>query len=157
MAHPWATRYLRSAHLAALKAGSGTARVVARPFVCSSLIAAWYSLQGDLPEHRHASVREVAVHISNHSMQVGDRGVIVVGASAELGDLGHLGSAGTSKTSVRTPKGCHGASNALTQYWAAVCSAGRQRISMAVPNSCHESGSCTPTGTISCQAANGVQ
>ena len=34
------------------------------------------------------------MHISNHSMQVGDRGVVVVGASAELGDLGHLGSAG---------------------------------------------------------------
>ncbi len=34
------------------------------------------------------------MHISNHSMQVGDRGVVVVGASADLGDLGHLGSAG---------------------------------------------------------------
>ena len=34
------------------------------------------------------------MHISNHSMQVGDRGVVIVGASAELGDLGHLGSAG---------------------------------------------------------------
>lgn len=52
------------------------------------------TLQEDIPEHRHASVREVAVHISNHSMQVGDRGVVVMGASAELGDLGHLGSAG---------------------------------------------------------------
>lgn len=41
------------------------------------------------------------MHISNHSMQVGDRGVIVVGASAELGDLGHLGSAGISPTSVQ--------------------------------------------------------
>ena len=50
--------------------------------------------QGDIAHHRHASVREVAVHISNHSMVVGDRGVVVVGASAELGDLGHLGSAG---------------------------------------------------------------
>ena len=34
------------------------------------------------------------MHISNHSMQVGDRGVVVVGASAELGDLAHMGSAG---------------------------------------------------------------
>lgn len=51
-------------------------------------------MQGDIAHHRHASVREVAVHISNHSMTVGDRGVVVVGASAELGDLGHLGSAG---------------------------------------------------------------
>ena len=52
-------------------------------------------MQADVADHRHASVREVAIHISNHSMQVGDRGVVVVGASAELGDLGHLGSAGT--------------------------------------------------------------
>ena len=51
-------------------------------------------MQGNIAHHRHASVREVAVHISNHSMTVGDRGVVVVGASAELGDLGHLGSAG---------------------------------------------------------------
>ena len=55
----------------------------------------WRShVQEDVPRHRHASAREVAVHISNHSMQVGDRGVVVVGASADLGDLGHLGSAG---------------------------------------------------------------
>ena len=52
-------------------------------------------MQADIADHRHASVREVAIHISNHSMQNGDRGVVVVGASAELGDLGHLGSAGT--------------------------------------------------------------
>ena len=51
-------------------------------------------MQEDVLRHRHASAREVAVHISNHSMQVGDRGVVVVGASADLGDLGHLGSAG---------------------------------------------------------------
>ncbi len=51
-------------------------------------------MQGDIAHHRHVSVREVAVHISNHTMAVGDRGVVVVGASAELGDLGHLGSAG---------------------------------------------------------------
>ena len=51
------------------------------------------------------------MHISNHSMQVGDRGVVVVGASAELGDLGHLGSAGTSTY----PKFnfCHGACSAV--------------------------------------------
>ena len=51
-------------------------------------------MQEDVLSHRHASAREVAVHISNHSMQVGDRGVVVVGASADLGNLGHLGSAG---------------------------------------------------------------
>jgi hypothetical protein len=32
-------------------------------------------------------MREVAVHISNHTMHKFDRGVIVVGASTELGDL----------------------------------------------------------------------
>lgn len=51
--------------------------------------------QGDIPEgQRHAGIREVAIHISNHTMRRGDRGVIVVGGSAELGDLAHQGAAG---------------------------------------------------------------
>ena len=32
-----------------------------------------------------AHVREVAIHISNHTMRIGDRGVVVVGGSVELG------------------------------------------------------------------------
>ena len=34
----------------------------------------------------HAHVREVAVHISNYTVRVGDRGVVVVGGSVELGE-----------------------------------------------------------------------
>jgi hypothetical protein len=53
--------------------------------------------QEDLPEGlHHAAVREVAIHISNHTMRKGDRGVVVVGGSAELGDPGRSGAAGAS-------------------------------------------------------------
>ena len=34
----------------------------------------------------HAHVREVAVHISNYTMRVGDRGVVVIGGSVDLGE-----------------------------------------------------------------------
>ena len=51
--------------------------------------------KGDIPEgQRHAGIREVAIHISNHTMRREDRGVVVVGGSAELGDLAHQGAAG---------------------------------------------------------------
>ena len=39
-------------------------------------------------------MREVAIHISNHTMHKFDRGVIVVGASTELGDLASRSAAG---------------------------------------------------------------
>ena len=42
-------------------------------------------LQEGLPHH--ATMREVAIHISNHTMHKFDRGVVVVGASTDLGDL----------------------------------------------------------------------
>ena len=52
-------------------------------------------LQGDVPEgQRHTAVREVAIHISNHTMRREDRGVVVVGGSMELGDLAHQGASG---------------------------------------------------------------
>ena len=35
----------------------------------------------------HVRIREVAVHITNHTVRAGDRGLVVVGASAEQGDL----------------------------------------------------------------------
>ena len=35
----------------------------------------------------HVRVREVAIHITNHTVRSGDRGLVVVGASAEQGDL----------------------------------------------------------------------
>lgn len=41
--------------------------------------------QEGLPHH--AAMSEVAVHISNHTVHKGDRGLIVVGASSHLGDL----------------------------------------------------------------------
>lgn len=37
--------------------------------------------------HKHARVREVAVHISNYTMRREDRGAVVVGGSIEMGDL----------------------------------------------------------------------
>lgn len=44
-----------------------------------------------MPPWAHAGVREVALLVSNHSMRVGDRGVIIVGGSAQTGDLaGHF-------------------------------------------------------------------
>lgn len=52
-------------------------------------------LQEELPRGAaHVSVKEVAIHISNHTMRKGDRGVVVIGASAELGDLANHGDAG---------------------------------------------------------------
>ena len=35
----------------------------------------------------HVRVREVAIHITNHTVRAGDHGLVVVGASAEQGDL----------------------------------------------------------------------
>lgn len=47
--------------------------------------------QEEVPPWAHAGVREVALLVSNHSMRVGDRGVVVVGGSAQTGDLaGHF-------------------------------------------------------------------
>ena len=42
----------------------------------------------------HASVREVAIHISNHTVRPGDRGIVVVGGSVDVGDIAHEGGAG---------------------------------------------------------------
>lgn len=36
---------------------------------------------------RHATVREVAIHISNHAIAKGDRGIVVIGGSVDLGDI----------------------------------------------------------------------
>lgn len=48
------------------------------------------AVQEDVPQWAHAGVREVALLVSNHSMRVGDRGVVIVGGSAQAGDLaGH--------------------------------------------------------------------
>ncbi|BDA41145.1 hypothetical protein COCOBI_01-8000 [Coccomyxa sp. Obi] len=49
----------------------------------------------DVPHGAHMTVKEVAIHISNHTTRVGDRGVVVVGGSADLGDLAHHGDAGS--------------------------------------------------------------
>ncbi len=46
----------------------------------------------------HATVREVAVHISNHTMRRGDRGVVVIGGSLELGDIASHAASGVSPT-----------------------------------------------------------
>ena len=47
--------------------------------------------QEEVPPWAHAGVREVTLLVSNHSMRVGDRGVVVVGGSAQTGDLaGHF-------------------------------------------------------------------
>ena len=35
----------------------------------------------------HVRIREVAIHITNHTVRAGDRGLVVVGASAEQGNL----------------------------------------------------------------------
>lgn len=37
--------------------------------------------------HKHARVREVAVHISNYTIRREDQGAVVVGGSIEMGDL----------------------------------------------------------------------
>ncbi len=39
----------------------------------------------------HAHVREVGILISNHTMREGDRGVVVIGSSVDLGQLKALG------------------------------------------------------------------
>jgi hypothetical protein len=44
-----------------------------------------YNLQHDFPHH--AAIREVAVLVTNHTVNQGDRGMVVVGGSIELGDL----------------------------------------------------------------------
>ena len=43
------------------------------------------NVQEDFPHH--ASIREVAVLITNHTVNKGDRGMVVVGGSIDLGDL----------------------------------------------------------------------
>ncbi|KAK9916603.1 hypothetical protein WJX75_004756 [Coccomyxa subellipsoidea] len=48
----------------------------------------------DVPHGAHMAVREVAIHISNHTTRVGDRGVVVIGGSVDLGDLAHQGDEG---------------------------------------------------------------
>ena len=48
-------------------------------------------MQEDVPHGAHMTVKEVALHISNHTTRVGDRGVVVVGGSVDLGDLAHHG------------------------------------------------------------------
>ena len=45
-----------------------------------------YVLQSGSVE-AHVRVREVAIHITNHTVRAGDHGLVVVGASAEQGDL----------------------------------------------------------------------
>ncbi len=49
-------------------------------------------MQEGLPHY--ATMREVAIHISNHTMHKFDRGVVVVGASTDLGDLASRAAAG---------------------------------------------------------------
>lgn len=41
--------------------------------------------QEELPHH--TAMSEVAIHISNHTVLKGDRGLIVVGAASHLGDI----------------------------------------------------------------------
>eukprot|EP00884_Botryococcus_braunii_P007301 jgi/Botrbrau1/16572/Bobra.0068s0003.2 len=48
------------------------------------------SILADVPHIENMAAKEVAIHISNHSMVKGDRGVVVVGASAELGAVADL-------------------------------------------------------------------
>ena len=48
-------------------------------------VTSW-GVQGGL-HHKHARVREAAIHISNHSVRDQDQGVIVVGGSIEMSDL----------------------------------------------------------------------
>jgi hypothetical protein len=52
-------------------------------------------MQGDVPKIENMAAREVAIHISNHSMVKGDRGVVIVGASAELGALTNTADSGS--------------------------------------------------------------
>ena len=53
----------------------------------------------------HASVREVAVHISNHTMRRGDRGVVVIGGSLELGDIASHAASGFYYSDLRLNNG----------------------------------------------------
>lgn len=55
-----------------------------------------FCMQEDVSHGAHMTVKEVAIHISNHTTRVGDRGVVVVGGSVDLGDLAHHGDAGES-------------------------------------------------------------
>ena len=41
--------------------------------------------QEEMPHH--TAMSEVAIHISNHTVLKGDRGLIVVGAASHLGDI----------------------------------------------------------------------
>jgi len=43
------------------------------------------SIREDFPHH--AEIKEVAIHISNHTMNQGDRGSVVVGGGVEVGDI----------------------------------------------------------------------
>lgn len=43
------------------------------------------SIREDFPHH--AEIKEVAIHISNHTITQGDRGTVVVGGGVELGDI----------------------------------------------------------------------
>ncbi|EIE27009.1 hypothetical protein COCSUDRAFT_83568 [Coccomyxa subellipsoidea C-169] len=50
----------------------------------------------DVPHGAHMAIKEVAIHISNHTARVGDRGIVVIGGSVDLGDLAHQGDEGES-------------------------------------------------------------
>ena len=52
------------------------------------------------------AVREVAIHISNHTTRVGDRGVVVIGGSVDLGDLAHQGDEGEPCNLLEIPEHC---------------------------------------------------
>lgn len=52
-------------------------------------------MQGDVPRLENMAAREVAIHISNHSMVKADRGVVIVGASVELGAVGNTADSGS--------------------------------------------------------------
>jgi hypothetical protein len=45
----------------------------------------WWDLQEKVPHH--TTMSEVAIHISNHTVHQGDRGLVVVGAASHYGDL----------------------------------------------------------------------
>ena len=49
-----------------------------------------------MPHGAHMAIKEVAIHISNHTARVGDRGIVVIGGSVDLGDLAHQGDEGES-------------------------------------------------------------
>jgi hypothetical protein len=88
--------------------------------------------QGHFPTH--GTVREVAVHVSEHALSKGDRGVVVVGMSiiphtlADREDYGAwcLGVGGRCVTYCTDP--CRSASTVTTLFESASCEA------MAVPS-----------------------